>query len=80
MFARDAFDGQYDYLMAVDEDAGHPHLHATVKTRGYAGQLLGPKKADLQAWGEACAKQLPERGVTPGALSSCESRAHCRSP
>lgn len=66
-FARNAFGGQYDYLMAVHEDTDHPHAHVTVKTRGYAGQRLDPKKADLQAWREAFAEQLQERGVDAAA-------------
>lgn len=66
-FAREVFGGQYDYLMAVHEDTDHPHAHVTVKTRGYAGQRLNPKKADLQAWREAFAKQLQERGVDAAA-------------
>ena len=66
-FARDAFGGRYDYLMAVHEDTDHPHAHVTVKTRGYAGQRLDPKKADLQAWREAFAEQLQARGVDAAA-------------
>ena len=68
-FARKTFGGDYDYLIAHhnhDSDPKrpeNPHAHLTIKTRGREGQVLNPRKADLQAWREGFALELRERGV-----------------
>ena len=62
-FARSAFAGRFDYLMAVHEDTDHPHVHLTVKTYGLQGEYLDPRKGDLQAWREVFAAALRKRGV-----------------
>lgn len=68
-FAQKTFGGDYDYLLAHhnhDTDPKrpeNPHAHLTVKTRGRQGQSLNPRKADLQAWREAFAVELRDRGV-----------------
>lgn len=68
-FAHKTFGGAYDYLLAHhnhDTDPKrpeNPHAHLTIKTRGLTGQRLDPKKHDLQAWREAFAAELRERGV-----------------
>ena len=68
-FAQKTFGGNYDYLLAHhNRDADpkrpeNPHAHLTVKTRGREGQRLDPRKADLQAWREAFATELRQRGV-----------------
>jgi type IV secretory pathway VirD2 relaxase len=68
-FAQKTFGGAYDYLLAHhnhDTDPKrpeNPHAHLTIKTRGRTGQRLDPRKHDLQAWREAFAAQLRERGV-----------------
>src|SRR6185312_2242902 len=68
-FAQKTFGGDYDYLLAHhnhDSDPKrpeNPHAHLTVKTRGREGQRLDPRKADLQAWREAFAAELRQRGV-----------------
>lgn len=68
-FARKTFGEDYEYLLAhhnQDSDPKrpeNPHGHLTVKTRGKHGQWLNPRKHDLQAWREAFALELRERGV-----------------
>lgn len=68
-FAQKTFGGHYDYLLAhhnYESDPKrpeNPHAHLTVKTQGREGQRLDPRKADLQAWREAFAVELRERGV-----------------
>jgi hypothetical protein len=68
-FARKTFGQDYEYLLAhhnQDSDPKrpeNPHAHLTVKTRGKHGQWLNPRKHDLQAWREAFALELRERGV-----------------
>lgn len=62
-FARDAFADRFDYAFALHTDAGHPHIHLEVCARGDAGERLNPKKADLDAWRQAFAQALRDRGV-----------------
>ncbi|OHB26326.1 MAG: hypothetical protein A2790_20000 [Phenylobacterium sp. RIFCSPHIGHO2_01_FULL_69_31] len=62
-FARDAFEGGHDYLLVLHTDTPHPHVHVTVKARGDGGQRLNPKKADLEAWRQAFARALRDRGI-----------------
>jgi len=68
-FAQKTFGGHYDYLLAhhnYESDPKrpeNPHAHLTLKTQGREGQRLDPRKADLQAWREAFADELRQRGV-----------------
>jgi MobA/VirD2-like, nuclease domain len=68
-FAQKTFGGNHDYLLAHHNRESdpkrpeNPHAHLTVKTRGREGQRLDPRKADLQAWREAFAAELRQRGV-----------------
>lgn len=68
-FAQKTFGGNYDYLLAHhNRDCDpkrpeNPHAHLTIRTRGWHGQRLDPRKHDLQAWREAFAAELRERGV-----------------
>lgn len=68
-FARETFGEQYDYLLAHHNKESdpkrpeNPHAHLTIRTRGREGQRLDPRKHDLQAWREAFALELRERGV-----------------
>ena len=66
-FAESLFGETNQYLMALhhpgnDEDTKHPHIHLTVKARGYDGARLDPKKADLQAWREVFAAKMRRQG------------------
>ena len=62
-FARAAFGGRFDYVFALHMDEPHPHVHVAVRALGYAGERLNPKKADLEAWRQAFARELRDRGV-----------------
>ena len=74
-FARKTFGDDYEYLLAHHNQNSdpkrpeNPHAHLTVKTRGKHGQWLNPRKHDLQAWREAFALELRERGVIAEATS-----------
>ena len=66
-FAESLFGETNQYLMAVhhpgnDGDTKHPHVHLTVKARGYDGARLDPKKADLQIWREVFAAKMRDQG------------------
>ena len=66
-FAKSIFGETNQYLMAVhhpgnDEDTKHPHVHLTVKARGYDGARLDPKRADLQIWREIFAAKMRGQG------------------
>ncbi len=62
-FARSAFGGRFDYVMALHTDAGHPHVHLSVRALGYGGERLNPKKADLATWRQLFAEALRDRGI-----------------
>lgn len=62
-FARTEFGGKHDYMLVHHEDTEHPHAHLTVRTVGYDGRCLNPRKADLQHWREGFAEALRTRGV-----------------
>ncbi len=68
-FAQKTFGEHYDYLLAHHNKESdpkrpeNPHAHLTIRTRGRDGQRLDPRKHDLQAWREAFALELRERGV-----------------
>jgi type IV secretory pathway VirD2 relaxase len=62
-FAAEVFAERFDYVFALHTDAPHPHVHLTVLRRGFAGERLNPKKADLDGWRQTFAAALRERGV-----------------
>lgn len=62
-FADKTFGGERMYALVLHTDQKHPHVHLTVKTRGYDGKNLNPRKADLQAWRESFAHELRALGV-----------------
>lgn len=74
-FAQKTFGQHYDYLLAhhnKDSDPKrpeNPHAHLTIRTKAREGQRLDPRKHDLQAWREAFALELRERGVVAEATS-----------
>lgn len=51
------------YVFAMHTDEQHPHLHLTVQMRGFNGERLNPRKADLQRWREMFADRLLHEGV-----------------
>jgi len=62
-FARDTFGETHDYVFALHTDAGHPHVHLSVRSLGEDGRRLSPRKADLESWRQRFAEKLRERGV-----------------
>lgn len=62
-FAADMFAGSHDYVFALHTDTPRPHIHLSVCSRGHNGERLNPKKADLEAWRQAFAQTLRDRGV-----------------
>lgn len=62
-FAATVFGDLRDYALVLHTDADHPHVHLAVQARGADGSRLNPRKADLQAWREAFAEALRDRGV-----------------
>jgi type IV secretion system T-DNA border endonuclease VirD2 len=66
-FAKATFGDTNQYVMALqhpgnDPKTKQPHVHLTVKARGYDGARLDPKKADLQEWRETFAEKMREQG------------------
>jgi type IV secretory pathway VirD2 relaxase len=62
-FAREVFADRFDYVFALHTDAQHPHVHLAIRALGDHGERLNPKKADLEAWRQAFARALRDRGV-----------------
>ncbi len=62
-FAIETFGGQHDYVFVQHLDDEHPHVHLTVRSLGYDGRQLNPRKADLATWREHFAGELRLRGV-----------------
>jgi type IV secretory pathway VirD2 relaxase len=62
-FARKNFAGNHEYVLALHTDELHPHVHLTVKMRGFDGRRLNPRKADLYDWRESFAQEMRDQGV-----------------
>lgn len=62
-FAAEEFADRCDYLLVLHTDTAHPHAHLTVRALDDEGSRLSPKKADLEAWRQAFARQLRAHGV-----------------
>lgn len=62
-FATETFDANHDYVFVQHLDDKHPHVHLTVRSQGYNGKRLNPRKADLATWRERFAQELRLRGV-----------------
>ena len=62
-FAIETFGGRHDYVFVQHLDDEHPHVHLTVRSLGYDGRRLNPRKADLATWREQFAGELRLRGV-----------------
>ena len=61
-FAQSEFEN-HDYVFAMHTDEAHPHAHLTVQMRGFNGDRLNPRKADLQQWRERFAHSLLNEGI-----------------
>ena len=57
-FAIETFGGQHDYVFVQHLDDEHPHVHLTVRSLGYEGKRLNPRKADLATWRERFAGRI----------------------
>jgi hypothetical protein len=62
-FGRETFGDHYSYLLVRHDDTDHPHCHLTVRSLGFAGQRLNPKRDDLQAWRVAFAAACRQHGI-----------------
>ncbi len=62
-FAADTFAGRHDYVFTLHTDTPRPHVHLSICSRGYSGERLNPKKADLEEWRQTFAQALRDRGV-----------------
>lgn len=62
-FAIETFGANHDYVFIQHLDDKHPHVHLTVRSQGYNGKRLNPRKADLATWRERFASELRLRGV-----------------
>ena len=62
-FAIETFGGNHDFVFVQHLEDKHPHVHLTVRSLGYNGRRLNPRKADLQIWRERFAGQLRLRGI-----------------
>jgi type IV secretory pathway VirD2 relaxase len=62
-FAIETFGANYDFVFVQHLEDKHPHVHLTVRSQGYDGKRLNPRKADLQTWRERFASELRLRGI-----------------
>lgn len=62
-YAKRTFGENHEYVFALHTDEPHPHVHLTVKLRGFDGKRLNPRKADLQLWREVFARDMRDQGI-----------------
>ncbi|WP_363800572.1 relaxase/mobilization nuclease domain-containing protein [Lysobacter firmicutimachus] len=62
-FGHETFGNGYSYLLVRHDDTDHPHCHLTVRSLGFTGQRLNPKRDDLQAWRAAFAAACRQHGI-----------------
>jgi Relaxase/Mobilisation nuclease domain len=60
--AAQLFEG-HRYAMVLHRDQGAPHVHVMVRAECCDGRRLNPRKADLDRWRVAFARQLQARGI-----------------
>ena len=51
------------YLLVRHDDTDHPHCHLTVRSLGFSGHRLNPKREELQAWRIAFAAACRAHGI-----------------
>ena len=78
-FAIETFGGRHDFVFVQHLDDEHPHVHLTVRSLGYDGQRLNPRKGDLATWREQFAEELRLRGVNAEATPR-RARGKVRKP
>jgi type IV secretory pathway VirD2 relaxase len=62
-YAKRTFGANHEYVFALHTDEPHPHVHLTVKLRGFDGKRLNPRKTDLQLWRDAFAQDMRDQGI-----------------
>jgi hypothetical protein len=62
-FAHEALGGRFAYVAVLHTDTPRPHVHLAIRAMGDGGERLNPKKADLEAWRQALARALRDRGI-----------------
>jgi type IV secretory pathway VirD2 relaxase len=66
-FAKQVFGKNHEYVFALHTDTNSPHAHITIKTLGFDGKRLNPRKADLQHYREVFADAMEKEGVMANA-------------
>jgi type IV secretory pathway VirD2 relaxase len=61
-FALETFAERFDYAFALHTDAGHPHVHLSIRSLGEDGRRLNPRKADLEEWRATFARRCANAG------------------
>ena len=62
-FGQETFGTEHSYLLVRHDDTDHPHCHLTVRSLGFSGHRLNPKRDDLQAWRVAFAGACRQHGI-----------------
>lgn len=62
-FGQETFGTEYSYLLVRHDDTDHPHCHMTVRSLGFSGRRLNPRRGDLQAWRVAFAAACRQHGI-----------------
>lgn len=62
-FARQVFDANHEWCMALHTDTDEPHVHLAVSMMGYDGKRLNPRKGDYHQWRLLFAEKMREQGV-----------------
>lgn len=61
-FAKEIF-SNFEYVFVLHEDTDNPHVHLSVKMRGFDGKKLQVVLGDPQIWRENFAESLRKRGI-----------------
>ncbi|MDB5794568.1 MAG: nickase, partial [Noviherbaspirillum sp.] len=78
-FTKNTFGKNHEYVFALHTDEPHPHVHITVKTRGFNRRRLHIGKDTAQEWREEFADALQREGVDAEATPR-SSRGVVRKP
>lgn len=70
-FAKQTF-SNHEYVFVLHEDTDNPHVHLSVKMRGFNGRKLHVGMGDPQLWRERFAENLRKRGIEAEATSRFE--------
>lgn len=62
-FSATEFSSNHAYVFATHDDEPHPLVHLCIKSLGFDGTRLNPRKADLQRWRESFAEALRQHGA-----------------